>query len=81
MAWSMNFAIIILLPLDIFITMRNADAGLNPAYDPEYVNLTHAYMILYWGLFLLCWTVIPFASDYENSVDLEPNEKLKRSLR
>jgi hypothetical protein len=42
-AWVMNFAIIGFVPLDIYITMRNADANSDPLNDPAYVNLAKIY--------------------------------------
>jgi DMSO reductase anchor subunit len=80
LAWIMNFAIIGCVPLDIYITLRNAETNSDPLDDPAYVTLATLYQILYWGLFLLCWTLIPLVSEYTQSVDFDPNDRIKRSL-
>lgn len=80
MAWVMNFAIIGFVPLDIYITMRNAERGTDPQNDPAYVTLATLYQTLYWGLFVLCWTMIPLVTEYVSAVDFDPNDRIKRSL-
>ncbi len=38
------------------------------------------YYVLYWGLFILCWTLIPLVSEFVSAVDIDPNDRIKRSL-
>jgi hypothetical protein len=77
----MNFAIIGFVPVDIFITLRDAAEHVEFLDDQEYVWLAYTYQILYWLLFLLTWTVIPIVSEYESAVDLDSNDRIKRSFK
>lgn len=79
-SWIMNFTLIVLVPLDVFITQRNTDLGQDPILDPEYINLSYVYQFIYWLIFLMCWTVIPIISDYVSAVDFDPNDRLRRSF-
>lgn len=39
------------------------------------------YLLLYWSVYLLTWTIIPVLQEWENSGDLLSKDRLKRSLR
>lgn len=39
------------------------------------------YLLLYWSVYLLTWTIIPVLQEWEDSGDLESSARLKRSLR
>ncbi|CAD8048081.1 unnamed protein product [Paramecium sonneborni] len=77
-SWLINFLLILFLPFDIYITYRDQSVG---DISNDYLSLAETYQILYWTNFILCWTVIPIMQEYEESVELEKQAKLKKALK
>ena len=79
-AWVMNFSLILLVPLDIYINSRNHSANIPVESDPAFQHLSAAYAILYWTIFVISWTLLPAIQEYEDAVDLDFNDKIRRSF-
>ncbi|CAK87716.1 unnamed protein product (macronuclear) [Paramecium tetraurelia] len=83
-SWLTNFILLILLPLDIYVTFRDQETNSNQSdlgvHSREYEAIGNMYQILYWANFILCWTIIPIMQEYEEATDLNQAQKLMRSL-
>ena len=75
LTWTLNFAIALLVPEDIYLTLLSE----SNEQRKEWVGLQ--YQVLYWTVYLLTWTVIPVLQEWENSGDLESQDRLKRSFK
>ncbi|CAD8191948.1 unnamed protein product [Paramecium octaurelia] len=83
-SWLTNFILLILIPLDIYITFRDQETNNNQSdlgvHSREYEAIGNMYQILYWANFILCWTIIPIMQEYEEATDLNRAQKFMRSL-
>ncbi|CAD8093585.1 unnamed protein product [Paramecium primaurelia] len=81
-SWLTNFILLILLPLDIYITFRDQEQFNNQGevHSKEYEAIANLYQLLYWANFILCWTIIPIMQEYEEAIDLNRAQKFIRSL-
>jgi len=39
------------------------------------------YLLLYWSVYLLTWTIIPVLQEWEDAGDLESGDRMRRSLK
>ena len=39
------------------------------------------YLLCYWSVYILTWTIIPVLQEWENSGDIDSIDRLKRSLK
>ena len=53
-SWNMDFAVIVLIPYDVEMTLR----GLQDNW------LETAWKVMYWTLFVMCWFVLPVSQGY-----------------
>ena len=73
--WVLNFGLALLIPQDVFLTLQN---------DREQKvkqGLNWQYLVLYWSVYILTWTVIPVLQEWEDAGDLDSKDRLARSLR
>ena len=73
--WVLNFGLALLVPEDVYQTLL----GL-PEQDVNN-QLAAQYLLLYWLVYLLTWTVIPVLQEWEDAGDLDSYDRLRRSLR
>jgi hypothetical protein len=73
--WVLNFGLALLVPQDVFMTLRGHQEPM------EIRSLGLQYLVLYWIVYLLTWTVIPVLQEWEDSGDIESDARLRRSLR
>lgn len=73
--WVLNFGLALLVPEDVYITLIGQP---NPS---ENRSLGLEYLVLYWLVYVLTWTVIPVLQEWEDAGDLESIDRLKRSLK
>ena len=78
--WFLNFALVILLPFDIYYTQTNTGSKNGMPKTTEKM-IKYGYQITYWALFLLSWVIIPLIQCYESSGEFTKMEKLKSSLK
>lgn len=76
LTWILNFALALLVPEDTYWTLMYPDKSTDEKEVIEY-----QYLILYWSVYLLTWTIIPVLQEWENSGDLNSMDRLKRSLK
>lgn len=73
--WVLNFGLALLVPEDVFVT-------LNKETHSQYGHLLGSqYVILYWLVYVLTWTIIPVLQEWEDAGDLESRDRLRRSLK
>lgn len=73
--WVLNFGLALLVPEDVYQTLKGQpDEGVNR-------QLGLQYLLLYWLVYLLTWTIIPVLQEWEDAGDLESGARMKRSLR
>lgn len=79
-AWFVNMSIVILVPLDVWTTIRreNSKAGAICAQRPV-INVL--WSLPYWSAFFLTWLIIPMMQGYEDAADFTMGKRLKTSIR
>jgi magnesium-transporting ATPase (P-type) len=75
--WVLNFGLVLLVPMDVYLTAFNE--GEEDSARKEQV--AGWYLLMYWLVYLLTWTVVPVVQEWEDSGDLSSLDRLKRSLR
>ena len=80
LTWVMNFGMALLVPVDLYETLKNSK---NPNFEnsPRYNNIQLLYLVFYWSVYLLTWTIIPLLQEWENSGDLKSEDRLRRSFK
>lgn len=73
--WTLNFGLALLVPQDVFQTLQGKQK------DPENKSIGFQYLLLYWSVYLLTWTVIPVLQEWEDAGDLKSEDRLRRSLK
>ena len=73
--WVLNFGLALLVPEDVYQTLQGQPE------ESDKRQLVAQYLLLYWSVYLLTWTVIPVLQEWEDAGDLDSSDRLKRSLR
>jgi hypothetical protein len=68
LCWALSFNILILVPLDIYYS-QYPDLKEN-----QYIQ--YSWKIMYWGIQLLTWILLPISQDYESSGYFTHEEKM-----
>jgi hypothetical protein len=73
--WVLNFGLALLVPEDVYQTLKGQkDEEINK-------QLGMQYLLLYWSVYILTWTIIPVLQEWEDAGDFESKDRMKRSLR
>ena len=75
--WLLNFGIALLAPIDLYLEhqiQNNSEIG-HKSFD-----LATWYLILYWTVYILTWTIIPLLQGWENAGDIKSLDRMQRSL-
>lgn len=73
LGWWLGFSMVLLIPLDIFTTLRNGDVA-----DGALIWIWYVY---YWGSFGLNWTILPFTVHYLEAGEFTWQGKTLYSLK
>lgn len=76
LTWVLNFALALLVPQDTYWTLLHSHD-----HGPVKERIKFSYLILYWSVYILTWTIIPLLQEWENSGDLKSIDRMKRSLK
>ena len=61
--WVLNFGLAFLVPEDVYETLKGREG--------QHTNrLGLQYLLLYWLVYLLTWTVIPLLQEWEDAGDI-----------
>ena len=61
--WVLNFGLALLVPEDIYQTLKGQQ-------DLEIrARIGFEYLLLYWLVYLLTWTIIPVLQEWEDAAD------------
>jgi hypothetical protein len=61
--WVLNFGLALLVPEDVYQTLK----GQQDLEIKKYMGLQ--YLLLYWSVYLLTWTIIPVLQEWEDAGD------------
>ena len=87
LTWVLNFGLVLLVPEDLYYTLNHfensheVEWSKEQVQEPQFQEISSTYLILYWVVYLLTWTIIPVLQEWENSGDLSSMDRLKRSLK
>lgn len=81
LTWILSIGMVLLLPLDIYVSKQCIRADLQPETLTSYKVLQHCYFWAYYLNFFLCWTIVPLLQGYEESGYRKTNERLCNSLK
>ena len=63
--WTLNFSLALLVPEDVYQTLQgSSDSHVTRSIGAQ-------YLLLYWSVYLLTWTVIPVLQEWEDAGDLK----------
>jgi intergrase/recombinase len=61
--WVLNFGLALLVPEDVYQTLQGQhDLKINK-------HLGMHYLLLYWSVYILTWTIIPILQEWEDAGD------------
>ena len=76
LTWILNFALALLVPEDTYLTLLYPNE-----HTEQKERISFQYLILYWSVYILTWTIIPILQEWENSGDLKSSDRMKRSFK
>ncbi len=58
--WVLNFGLALLVPEDVFLTLKKSTDH----------SIGVQYVVLYWLVYILTWTIIPVLQEWEDAGDI-----------
>jgi len=89
-SWFLSFATLILLPLDVYYTLKESADGTQTINLPKEKKLTleesfmgmiTIWQIVYWTNFFFTWVLLPFLQEYVDAGEFTVKDKIIRSLK